>query len=265
MAKLSELRRAVWLGLCCLPALAACVAPPESGAVNAAFAPERHGSATGLAAPRTDTVIAGTAFGGAVVQAVETHPAMDVLAAEQEAARANERAAQDVYMPEISIGGEIGLRATASNDIDASPLLTLSQVVYDGGLGRARQAETRARVLESRGARLEEASARVLRAVEAWRALLTQQKLVSVAAANLSEHRRLAAQISERVDSGAGDASQMLRARSRMAGAQATLVNAQADLERAEADFAEIFGAAPEGPVAELPRRPRSPPRIPRC
>lgn len=203
---------------------------------------------------RVPTALAGSPFGVMVAQAVRLSPQLRITEARVRGASAAERAESGAFLPQLSVGAQAGSTASTGFDTDAvTPLARVTQLVYDGGAASGRRTAARARLLERRGQRLEEAASVTLSAVEAYYSLVSQRRILQVAQENLAAHRRLAGQIRERADRGAGSRADVLTAQSRLADAVALEAEAQSRLDRAEAAFNELYGRPPPGLPAPRP------------
>lgn len=233
-------------------ALSGCSPPPALDGVEASFAPARPGSGAAASVPRVATSLARTGFGTQIAQAVQSSPSLKVSNAQIRAAQAEQKAQSGAFLPEVSLGVQAGTRSLTGLDADSiTPLVQITQLVYDGGASAARLTAARARVYQSRGGRLETVASMAMQAVEAYHRLLSQRRILQVARENLAAHQSLAAQIEDRVASGAGSRADVLTAKSRLADAVSLEVRAMADLERAQATFQEMFGHPPEARLSD--------------
>lgn len=248
------MRAALILFTCCA-ALAACTEAPDLGPVERSLAP----GTAGLGGARVPGGLADDAFGLAIARAVVTNPDLARSAADIRAARADHKAVDGAFRPDLSIGLSAGARQIRSqSSSDTSPFVRVSQLVYDAGAARADQTGAAARVLESRARQLETASSVTLETIEIYQKVITGRRLLELAQDNLRVLRGFADQIAERVRSGAGSTADNLTARSRVADAETRRVDAKARLERAGAEFRRLFAEAPGDlpPPAKAPRLP---------
>lgn len=220
---------------------------PDLAPIEAQFAP----GTAGMGANRVTRSLIVTPFGQSVADAVRSSPELKRASARVRSASADKKASEGAFLPEVSLGAEAGGRSIGSRtSSDATPFIRVSQLVYDGGVSRSEETAAFARVLESRGTRLETASAAALRAVETHANLLTSRKMSDLANSNLAVHRDFLGQIEERQRSGAGVQSDVLTGQSRLADAQTRAIDAQTRTERAAAEYIAVFGKAP---AAALP------------
>jgi outer membrane protein TolC len=235
--------------------LGACASAPELDTLEASFdAPPDQREV------RVATDIAGTGFGRTVARAVEQNPRLDASNADVLAARAREDGEAGGFLPRFSLGVTLA-SGLSGGSMSLSPILELVQLIYDGGATASRQIAARARVFESRGARLEVAAALALEGVEAWQNLVAAREQYDLARDNEAAHRDLLGQVEDRSDAGAGTQSDVLTAQARLADAVSRRVQALSQRDRAEAVFREIFArdaaslsAPPEAPtLSEVP------------
>ncbi len=233
--------------------LAACTEPPDLAPVAASL----ESGTPGLGADRVPDTVAEQPFGQHIARAVMADPAMSRSLSDIRAARAEKRAADGAFRPDLSVGLSAETRLIDDDtSSDASPFVRVSQLVYDAGAARADQTAARARVLQSRARQIETGAQTTLAAVEAYKRLITSRRLLGLAEDNLRVLRGIADQIAERVQRGAGSSADTLTARSRVADAETRRVDAQARLERAEAAFRRLFAEIP----ATLPAPVKAPP-----
>lgn len=204
---------------------------------------------------RVSDAVSRSSFGQTVVAAVQNHPRLTASDADIRAAQAREDSEATGYLPRFSLGATLGSGVSGDG---ISPVLQILQLIYDGGTTASRRIAARARVFESRGARLEVAAALTMEAVEAWHNLIAGREQYSLAQRNADEHRRLLEQVEDRFGAGAGTQSDVLTARARLANAVSSEVQALSQRDRAEAVFREVFGQAP-GTLADPPRAPALP------
>jgi len=232
--------------------LAACAEQPDLAPVAASL---EVGTA-GLGADRVPDAVSRGPFGQHIARAVMAEPAITRSTADIRAARADKRAADGAFRPDLSIGVNAQTRLDSNTNSDSGPFLRVSQLVYDAGAARSDQTAAEARVLQSRAQQIETGARVTLEAVEVYKRLLTSRRLLAIAEENLNVLRGFANQIEERVVRGAGSTADRLIAQSRVADAETQRVDAQAQLERAEAAFRRLFGEIP----GNLPKPVKAPP-----
>jgi len=235
-----------------LAALAGCTEPPDLTPISASL----ESGTAGLGASRLSSEVAKKPFGQYIARAVMTDPAMTRSLSDIRAAQAEKNASDGAFRPDLSVGVSAETRyVSSSTTSDASPFVRVSQLVYDAGAARADQTAAEARVLQSRARQIESGASSTLSAVEAYKRLITNRRLLALAEENLRVLRGIAGQIDERAQSGAGSSADNLTARSRVADAETRRVDAQAGLERAEAAFRRYFEEIP----AKLPTPDKAP------
>jgi adhesin transport system outer membrane protein len=244
-------RKTTLVAAFCL-SLAACAEQPDLAPVQASL----ESGTAGLGANRVPDTVARGAFGQHVARAVMAEPAITRSTADIRAARADKRAADGAFRPDLSIGVNAQTRLDSNTNSDSGPFLRVSQLVYDAGAARSDQTAAEARVLQSRAQQIETGARVTLEAVEVYKRLLTSRRLLAIAEENLNVLRDFAGQIEERAERGAGSTADRLIAQSRVADAETQRVDAQAQLERAEAAFRRLFGEIP----GNLPRPVKAPP-----
>ncbi|WP_306151032.1 TolC family protein [Roseovarius sp. MMSF_3281] len=226
-----------------LVGLTACAEPPDLEPVTESL---ETGTA-GLGAQRVKSDVAKKPFGKFIARAVTTDPAMRRSLSDIRAARAEKQSADGAFLPDLSVGVSAETRyVNSSTTSDASPFVRVSQLVYDAGAARADQTAAEARVLQSRARQIESGAGSTLSAVEAYKRLITNRRLLALAQENLRVLRGIANQIDERAQRGAGSSADNLTARSRVADAETRRVDAQAGLERAQAAFRRYFAEIPK-------------------
>ncbi|MFU8834102.1 MAG: TolC family protein [Roseovarius sp.] len=211
----------------------------------------------GLGAGRVPDTVAHSVFGTHIARAVMAEPAITRSTANIRAARADKTAVDGALRPDLSVGIGAGARFVSSSSTrDSSPFLRVSQLVYDAGAARASLTAAEARVLQSRAQQIETGARAALEAVDVYKRLVSNRRLLAIAEENLGVLRGFSGQIEERVTRGAGSTADSLIARSRVADAETQRADAQAQLERAEAAFRRLFGEIPP----QLPEPERAPP-----
>lgn len=231
-------------GLCAL-GLASCTG---TGADTHARADGREdtGPVLAVGVGRMSPSLAGTPFGQQVAAAVREHPALGAGAARISAAQAELDAERGRLLPQVTLGAETGTRLVGgAGGTRTTPVLQISQLLFDGGASRSRSEAARARVTGQYSERLALASGIALNAVETYHRLLHERRLLALAERNLMVHREFLGQMEERLEAGAGTEADLLAARGRLADATTRQIAARGRLDKAEAGFREIFGAMP--------------------
>jgi adhesin transport system outer membrane protein len=135
-----------------LGALVACTGRPDLTQVQRSLAP----GTAGLQGGRVPSDLADDPFGLAIARAVLANPDLDRSAADIRAARADQKAADGAFRPDLNVGVSSQSQITGGDsDNDVTPFVRVSQLVYDAGAAHADQTGAEARVLESRARQLE--------------------------------------------------------------------------------------------------------------
>lgn len=207
--------------------------------------PPQIRSGVGRMAP----VLAETKFGKAVANAVISHPALRAGLADVQGAEANLAGTKSAGRPRIGVGLNLasGILGTSGSG-SVLPVLSVSQLLFDGGANRARIEAAKVGVVSSALSRETTAAQVALNAVQVWYDLVYQRRLMSIMSDNLSKHEYFVALIEERVVAGAGTETDFLTAKSRLASATAQRTTIRGNLDRAEASYLEIFGNLPAKP-----------------
>ncbi len=233
--------------------LGACATAPDLDAIEDSF-----DAPVGEREARVRDDVARTPFGRGVSSAVLDNPRLGASSADVRAAQAREDGEAGTFLPRFSLGATVATGIGAASGGRISPVAQVVQLIYDGGAAASRRIAARARVFESRGARLEVASALTLEAVEAWYSLIAARSRADLAARNEAAHRALLSQVEDRALAGAGGQADVLTARARLATATSRSVEARAQRDRAVAAFQQVFGTRP-GRLTRPPNAPALP------
>lgn len=226
--------------------LGACATPPDLTTLETAVVTREA---------RLPASLADRVFGRAVAQAVTISPTLGRGEAALREAEANLLAEGGAFLPQITFG----LRPEETSGFGVTTFGAISQLLYDGGAGEARETAARARVIGGLAGRLDAGSRAALSAVEAWAGVATARALLRVSEASLISLEATTAQIEERSSAGLGSSVDALTARSRLANERAAVVAARSEVTRAEAIFIEVFGHAPAPGLSLPPQAPRAP------
>jgi outer membrane protein, adhesin transport system len=240
--------------ICLVLVLGACANTKELAAISASLdVPLEQSRARIAASP------AAGEFGVSVRVAVETHPQLAASNASVRAAQARADAESRNQLPTLSFGATVASLNNGGVTGLISPLLQVTQLVFDGGDAASRRVGAKARVFEARGERLELASAVALQAVGAWLDLRAARERLRIASENERAHARILSQLEDRAEAGVGANTDVLTARARLATARARAAEARARSGRAESAFAQIFGRAGPAQVGVAPVAPALP------
>lgn len=239
---------------CILPALAlvACTQTATTGE-NGADAPI---SATDVTAPavveRRAPVLQDTPLGQALRPALLQGSTLQAGRAAEASAQSGIEGARGLLRPDVSFGVRAGVRDTTGSQV--SPVVQLSQRVFDGGsaANQIASAEARARAAQaSTEARLNDRS---LAALSAWEELHLARQLEEIAQAATLRYSDFEERIAKRINAGAGRNAEALRVASRRDEAAAELARATGRVAAAEARVRELFRSLPAvGPVPQAP------------
>lgn len=206
---------------------------------------------------RVSTRLANTEFGRRVAVAVRTSPALLAANAAMREAEAGVQAESGAFMPEVTLGAQ----ATSGNNDSSrtTPLVEVTQLIYDGGASRSRTAAAQARVVQSRSDRIAELATAAYEAVRAHHELHSARQRLQLAERNRAAHGRILSQIEERVNAGAGAGADLETARSRLATARTREVEARVNRDRAIASYRQVFDTTPPASVSTTPKAPPMP------
>jgi outer membrane protein, adhesin transport system len=247
------LPHAVVLVLAALALLASCAPRPDLDALRTEFnGPPR--------AARVAGDIAATGFGQQVGRAVAGHPQLAAATAGLAAARARADVEARGFYPQLALSATLGTLVNGTiTSGGITPLLRVTQLVYDGGATASRQVAAQARVFESQGGQQEIAAALALSAVVGWHDLNAARARAQIANENTRAHETALAQVQARADAGASGSGEALTAQARLASARARAADAAARVDRAEAGFAAVFGQRAGADLSQPPVAPGLP------
>lgn len=206
---------------------------------------------------RVSTRLADSEFGQRVAVAVRTSPALLMASAAMREAEAGVQAESGAFMPEVSLGAEATSALNGSSR--TTPLVEVTQLIYDGGASRSRTAAAQARVVQSRSDRIAELSTAAYEAVRAHQDLHSARQRLHLAERNRSAHARILSQIEQRVNAGAGAGADLETARSRLASARTREVEARVNRDRAISAYRQVFDTMPPASVSATPKAPPLP------
>lgn len=204
-----------------------------------------------------------------VRRAVETHPEVGALRANNRAVRQDLRAARGAYLPQIDARAAIGhqwindptsrTRAGRVNGengwIDMNRYeagVNLRQLIFDGfGTDRTVDREIR-RVRASMYRVKDTAQAIALRAIEAYLEVQRTHKIVQVAMRNERIHRQILSRVWARAKGGRGPRSDVDQAAARLHQAEAALASARQRYRDAIALYVQAIGERPDGPLSPV-------------
>lgn len=229
--------------------LVGCAAPDVP--VDGQTAPAVAGAAD-ASRPVVEPVLAATPLGRSLRLMTEGDPVRRAGRAAERASLARLQEARSALRPTVGLQAEAGLSSEGGSDL--SPVLRVSQRVYDGGAARSRIAATRQRVDVTRYEAEVALASRVAEAVRAWEDLHTARALERLAEGSVARHKDIADRVNRRLAAGAGTNAEALRVASRRADAEARLAAAAGRRTEAETLVVKYFGQVPG--VGPLPKAP---------
>ena len=235
--------------------MAGCAANPAPE--DASAAPAEDSAEAPRNAPRVSAELAQTPFGRAIAQAVRTSPDRTAAGARVQEAEADLQAESGAFLPQVSLGAEA--TTTLAGTSQATPLLRVRQLIYDGGASAGRRSAAQARVVQSQSDRLSTLASTTYETVETYHDLRSARQRLDLARRNEATHRRFLEQVEDRAAAGAGAGPDVLTARSRLANATTRAVEAQARVDRAISAYQRAFGEAPPASIGAAPTAPRLP------
>ncbi len=209
---------------------------------------------------RLAPVLAKTRFGTSVAEAVRSNPVLASSDAEIAAAQAAVMGARSAGRPSVQLGVDLVTSAVLGTSASgrSSPVVQVSQLLFDGGALRRRVEAARIDVRRQAYLR-DAATAQVtLSAVQAWIDLNRSRALRDIAADNVQAHRRVLQQVQDLAASGLGTQVDSLTTQSRLEHAKAGMASAENALARAQATYVQFFRTGPSGARA-VPKAPALP------
>ena len=204
----------------------------------------------------------GETLEGAVYKAIGSNPEVLRAKASWEAERASINEARGDYLPQLDVLAGWGREYTSNSTTPAGQNRTeldrqeagvnFRQLIYDGWktpneVDRREYASEAARyeyVAVSEGA--------AYSAIEAYRNVLRQQRVLALARENLRSHERIYESIKLRANRGASSSSELMQAEGRLAVAQASVLSSVNNLQDAQAAYIRVIGEAPDSLEAQV-------------
>src|SRR3954469_8618199 len=189
----------------------------------------------------------------AVQAALNTNPEIRQAVANRLATQEERVQATGLYYPRVSVEGSAGVRSLRNPtrrsigiaDQTLWPIegdLIVDQLVYDSG-GREAEIRRQAARTDAAAARVEERSEFVaLNVSRTYIDYLLQQRLVAIAADNVTFHERLAADLREGVAKGSISIADQQQAEERLQAARTRVTQAREDLDTAGITFRTLTG-----------------------
>ena len=205
----------------------------------------------------------GEGFLEAIDQVLHEHPEIRAAERSVEAARANVRSAESVYLPSVTLNSDYGHEWIDSPERRSSPgessslprskaTLALTQNLFSGGRnsGNVSIAESNLRIAEIALDYTRQSVA--YEAYEAYSSVLRDSWLVELSTLN---EQTIAKQLNledERVERGAGYAVDVLLAKTRLQLAKERVVNFMGQYKASQSRYEEVFGYRPEPQQMDL-------------
>ena len=208
----------------------------------------------------------------AIIQAVQSHPGVGEAAANRRATETELRQNQSTLLPQVRLEARSGLNRWKQADIPTPSLgnaawqganaqsIVVRQLVFDGF--------TSINEIWRQAARVDAAAARVferteliaLDAVEAYIDVTRYARIISVAEANVAEHRKIFDYVEARFRGGRAGEGDLEQARERVSAAEAALVQFRRNYDEARAMYRRTVGIEQFNlrTPSRLPRLPRS-------
>jgi len=202
--------------------------------------------------PAVAPVLASTPLGQALRSMVSRDPTLAAGLASESASLARLNEARTALRPSLGLQVEAG--ASTGTSTGLTPVLRLSQRVYDGGAARSRISASEDRLEGARHATEAALAVRVADAIGAWEELFTAKSLEALAERSVARHDKMSRLVDRRVTAGAGANAEALRAASRLADARARLATAAGRRSEAETAASYFFGQIRH--IGPLPRAP---------
>jgi outer membrane protein TolC len=188
----------------------------------------------------------GTGFGDRIATAVQTNPRLAAGDARVLAATANLKRLDGAYRPTVSLGASLAAGQTGGDSfISSTPLVSVKQLIYDGGSISKQREGGYSRVEQTRAEMVAEVAALTYTAIEVYYDQAKRQSLLEIAQSNLVLHQRFLEEVQALVEAGSGVEIDLAVAESRLADATARVAIAEAGLTRSHAKYREVFGTEP--------------------
>jgi adhesin transport system outer membrane protein len=202
----------------------------------------------------------------AVREALGSHPELSAIGFNRKAVDEEKKAAAGAALPTVDVrasvgrdwldGGSVGGLSQPHGRVTREAGVYLGQRLYDGdetfheiGRQRFRGYSARARVYDT-------ANALALRTVQAYIEVQRAQAILGLTERHVAHHRALLGQVSARVESGKGAASEAIEAKGRLDAALAALTQARGRVQESRIAYANLVGRQPGRLSAvELPRK----------
>lgn len=197
----------------------------------------------------------------AVSKGVHKNPEYGVVANNTLATKEELNQAKALWKPSIDFLGQSGYEHTNTPFIDNKSLwrnsssVTLTQLLFDGNSTNSEIERQKNRVLSAQNRAGEVAEFTGLDVVQAYLEVLRQRDLLSIAKANVDDHKQILDTIQTGANAGTVTEGDVAQANARLALAQSTVASTEEALRNAESLFIQKVGDTP-GDMAfpDIPR-----------
>ncbi|MCL1889374.1 MAG: TolC family protein [Desulfovibrionaceae bacterium] len=205
-----------------------------------------------------------TSLKDSVNMTLHHHPSLKVMQENRQAAEFDRKRANSAFMPTLTLNGAVGTDQYSDPNTRQTPpppdtkesgslyeranySLTLAQPVFNGfsSTNRLHMADSLLTSAEYR--LLDNAEGLALDAIMAHAELERQKKLLSLATANVANHRNMLKSQFDRQSAGASARSDVTQTQARLARSESTLVETRLAYETAELNYYNLTGVMPAG------------------
>lgn len=196
----------------------------------------------------------------AVEKALKTNPEILAAAKQRQVRDKEKRVAKSGYYPSIDLNAGYGREYTSTPGIRAAlgnagsnregntlwreeAGITITQMLYDGGLVRNEVARQQARANSAAYSTLDTSEQIALDTTQSYLAVARTRKVLQYSEENLKQHKRIEDQIKLRSDSGVGRKADLDQIRARVALAESNVVAARVNVDDAETTYKKVVGA----------------------
>jgi adhesin transport system outer membrane protein len=199
----------------------------------------------------------GASLKEAVMQAINTNPALRAIGDNRTAIGHEVRRAQGEFLPQLDVFAGYGFQKFSSpatraatdddNYLDREEYSAIvTQRIFDGFSTSSEVQRQRARVRSAAHRVFENAEVLALDTALSYLEVLRQRRLLELSRENVQVHESILGSLKERQEAGGGSVSDVAQTEARLARAQATLLTTENELRDAEASYKRIVGDAPE-------------------
>ena len=193
----------------------------------------------------------------AILQAVQSNPAVGEAAANRRATETELRQVQSTLLPQVRLEGRIGPEKFNDRDLLVPPLgnntwlsgrtgsVVARQLVWDGFTSINEIWRQTARVDAAAHRTHERTELIALDATEAYIDVARYTRLVALAQENVAAHKRIYSNVNSRFQGGRAGEGDLQQALERVAAAEAALAEFRRSLDDARAKFRKVVGLEP--------------------